>query len=239
MGTVKSISSRVIGPMKIKLLASALMVWIFVTPPTHARAASSTAEMGEKVGTVLFQDDFSHPDSGWIAKKTDYGEFAYMDGEYRILLDKADFNTYVLLPARTFDNASVEVEARLAAGPADGIFGILCRAEADTDTVSKAYGFAIRADGVHAILKRTSPTFWDAIVFGKPSSAINTGNATNHLRADCSGTTLALYVNGQKLLETNDADFKSGQVGLAVTTQPNSPGMDVRFDNFVVRVAGS
>jgi len=195
--------------------------------------------MAEKADTVLLQDDFSNPASGWVAEKTDYGEFAYADGEFRILLNKANFNTYALLPTRQFDNVSVEVEARLAAGPADGVFDIFCRAEADQRTVSKAYVFAIRADGVHAILKRTSPTIWDAIAFGKQSSAIKTGNATNHLRADCSGNTLALFVNGQKLLETRDADFKSGQVGLAVTTQPNSAAMDVRFDNFVVRAAGS
>ena len=92
-------------------------------------------------------------------------------------------------------------------------------------------------NGTYDILKQTSLTFWDAIVAGKESSAIKPGNATNHLRADCSGNTLALYVNAQKLLETNDSDFKSGQVGMAVTTQPNSAPMDVHFDNFVVRAA--
>ena len=95
--------------------------------------------------------------------------------------------------------------------------------------------FAIRADGFYAILKRTSPAFWDAIAYGKESKAIKPGNAVNHLRADCSGATLTLYVNGEKLLEKTDADFKSGDVGLAVTTQPKSEPMDVRFDNFVVR----
>jgi hypothetical protein len=82
------------------------------------------------------------------------------------------------------------------------------------------------------------PTFWDAIVF-KQSSAIKTGHVTKHLRVDRLGNTLALYVNGQKLLETRHADVKSGQVGPGVTMQPNSAAMDVRFDNFVVRAAKS
>ncbi len=50
--------------------------------------------MAEKTDTVLFQDDFSNLASGWVAEKTDYGEFAYADGEFRILLNKANFNTH-------------------------------------------------------------------------------------------------------------------------------------------------
>ena len=183
---------------------------------------------------VLFHDDFSKATNGWIATKTDYGEFGYVDGEYRILLNKPDFNTYSLLPKQSFDNCSVEVDVRLAAGPSNGVFGILCRAEADGQRVRKAYVFAIRGDGFYAILKRTSPTFWDAIAYGKESKAIKPGNAVNHLRADCFGDTLTFYVNGEKLLEKKDGDFKTGGVGFAVTTQPKSEQLEVRFDNFVV-----
>ena len=183
----------------------------------------------------LFQDDFSNPASGWVAKKTDYGEFAYLDGEFRVLLNKADFNTYSILPTRKFGDVSVEVDARLAAGPSNGVFGIICRAEANEGSASKAYVFAIRTDGVAAILKRTSPTFWDAIALNKKSDAIKGGNTSNHLRADCSGNKLTFYVNGEKVVETTDNDFKSGQVGIAVTTQPKSAPMDVLFDNFTVR----
>ena len=184
---------------------------------------------------ILFQDDFSNPASGWIVTKKDYAEFGYLDGEYRILLNKADFNTYSLVPKQTFDNCSAEADVRLAAGPSNGVFGILCRAEADAQTVHKAYVFAIRGDGFYAILKRTSPSFWDAIAYGKESKAIKPGNAVNHLRADCSGDTLTFYINGEKLLEKTDPAFKTGGVGLAVTTQPKSETLDVRFDNFVVR----
>jgi phosphoribosyl-AMP cyclohydrolase len=208
--------------MKLKLLAAVLALRLG-TVAAHAE------------GTILFQDDFSNPASGWMVAKKDYAEFGYLDGEYRILLNKADFNTYSVVPKKTFDNCSVEADVRLAAGPSNGVFGILCRAEADAETLHKAYVFAIRADGFYAILKRTSASFWDAIAYGKESKAIKSGNAVNHLRADCSGDTLTFYVNGEKLLEKKDAAFKTGGVGFAVTTQPKSEPLDVRFDNFVVR----
>jgi len=208
--------------MKLKLL---LVVLALRLGPIPAQADNS----------ILFQDDFSNTASGWMAAKKDYAEFGYLDGEYRILLNKADFNTYSLVPKQSFDNCSVEADVRLAAGPSNGVFGILCRAEADAQIVHQAYVFAIRGDGFYAILKRTSATFWDAIAYGKESKAIKPGNVVNHLRADCSGDTLTFYVNGEKLLEKKDAAFKLGGVGLAVTTQPKSEALDIRFDNFVVR----
>jgi hypothetical protein len=186
-------------------------------------------------GTVLFQDDFSKAANGWTVATRDYAEFAYADGEYRILLNKPNFNTYSILPRQKFDNVSIEVDAHLVSGPGDGVFGILCRAEADESTASKAYVFAIRPDGVYAILKRTSPTFWDAIASGNSSSKVLKGKATNRLRADCAGGKLTFYVNGEKLLEKADVSFSSGLVGFAVTTQPASEPIDVRFDNFTVR----
>ena len=217
--------------MKAKQLVIVLVAELAV----RAGLAQTDPSPSPTSKSILFQDDFSKPANGWMAMKTDYADFAYLDDEYRILLNKPDFNTYSLLPKQSFSNCSVEVDVRLAAGPSNGVFGILCRGETNQQTVQKAYVFAIRADGFHAILKRTSPTFWDAIAYGKESKAIKSGNAVNHLRADCSGTTLSLYVNGEKLLEKTDAAFKAGQVGLAVTSQPKSDPMDVRFDNFVVR----
>lgn len=142
--------------MKTKFLASVLA--LCAVNEWH-RASALPYRIPKQTGIVLFYDNFSNPASGWIDRKTDYGEFAYVDGEFRVLLHKPDFNTYSILPGHKFDNMSVEVDARLVAGPADGVFGILCRAEADEGTASKAYVFAIRSDGVSAIMKRTSPTF--------------------------------------------------------------------------------
>ena len=213
----------------------ALIIALLLLPRGSGGQTETHPQTSEASGTVLFQDDFSKPANGWTVAKTDYAEFGYADGEYRIVLNKADFNTYSILPKQKFDNVSLEVDARLVSGPANGVFGILCRAEADEQTASKAYIFAIRADGVYGILKRTSPSFWDAIAFGSGSKVIKPGNATNHLRADCSGGKLTFYINGEKVLEKSDTSFSGGFVGFAVTTQPKSEPMEVRFDNFAVR----
>ena len=57
--------------------------------------------------------------------------------------------------------------------------------------------------------------------------------ATNTIRADCVGSSLSLYVNGEKLDEVQDTEFGSGDVGLMAGSF-DTPGTDIHFDNFVV-----
>jgi hypothetical protein len=63
---------------------------------------------------------------------------------------------------------------------------------------------------------------------------VRQGNATNHIQAECNGSTLRLVVNGQQLAETTDSDFTSGDAGLLAGSFEN-PGTDILFDNFIVR----
>jgi len=136
-----------------------------------------------------------------------------------------------LLPSKTFDNISVEVDVMKSSGPASGVYGIGCRV---SSTYDKGYIFALRADGAHVIFK-VAGTAQKELAVGLSSSAVKPGNATNHLRADCLGNKFTLSVNGQKLIEAQDGDYASGQVGLVVSTQPNGGGVDTRFDNLIIR----
>jgi hypothetical protein len=63
---------------------------------------------------------------------------------------------------------------------------------------------------------------------GSPTDAINKGMSTNHIRGDCVGSKLTLYVNDQKLLEREDDEFASGAVGLEVESA------NISFDNLLV-----
>ena len=64
------------------------------------------------------------------------------------------------------------------------------------------------------------------------SPVINRGTNVNHLRADCVGDRLTLYVNGEKLAEATDATLTHGDVGLLAGAF-SQPGVDIIFDNFV------
>jgi hypothetical protein len=183
-------------------------------------------------GKVLFQDDFSDPASGWVAAKTDYGLFEYTAGMYHIHLDKSNFTTFSLLPDQDYTDISMEVDVTQTSGPDDAVFGLVCRAN---DGISDSYRFLFVGDGSYAILK-SQGQLTDLGTFLKQTQAILPGKTTNHIRVDCAGSTLGLYANGQKLYETQDPDFKSGQIGLYVATGPSGKGnIDFLFDNFVVR----
>jgi hypothetical protein len=65
------------------------------------------------------------------------------------------------------------------------------------------------------------------------SDYITHGAVTNHIRFDCVGSTLTLYVNGFVVDQQTDTDYTTGNVGLLAGTF-KTPGTDVLFDNFYV-----
>jgi hypothetical protein len=65
------------------------------------------------------------------------------------------------------------------------------------------------------------------------SDLILPGAATNRIGADCIGSRLVLYVNGEELLQIEDSEFTDGDIGLLAGTF-DSPGVDIVFDNLVV-----
>jgi hypothetical protein len=67
-----------------------------------------------------------------------------------------------------------------------------------------------------------------------PTDAIRQGEATNHIRADCVGSSLTLHVNGAELAEVQDDTLASGDVGLLAGTF-DQPGTELLFDDFVVK----
>jgi 3-keto-disaccharide hydrolase len=189
-------------------------------------------------GKILFQDDFANPNSGWKNADVGSAQFSYSNGVRRIVVKQERINTHDLLPNQKFGDVSIEADVTFATSGTDGAFGILCRATAD-QRLRSGYQFLIATDGSAGILKTTGPNAGQSPTLNgtNHSSAVHPGAASNHLRADCAGGHLTLYVNGQKVASAQDGEFKSGQVGFAISSPPNSKGFEVDFDNFVVREA--
>ncbi len=183
---------------------------------------------------VLFQDDFSDKSSGWDSVNDAEGITDYENGAYRIYVNKDQFDFWsnpglTSLPA----DVRIEVDATKTAGPDMNDIGVICR-YTQVDDVSNFYYLYISSDGFAIIdkIENDEPsTLSEALT--DPHSAIKTGNASNHLRADCIGSTLTLYVNGQKVLTATDSAITGGDVGLIAGTFDEA-GTDVLFDNLVV-----
>jgi hypothetical protein len=183
-------------------------------------------------GDVYFQDDFSNPLSGWDRLSASDGVTDYSDGAYRIFSATSDYYMWAT-PGRDFPNdVRIEVDVAKKDGPNEDVFGVLCRYRDEKNF----YILMISADGQAGIAKRSAAG--DLVMLSgeslQPDPAIRLGLATNHLRADCSGTSLALYVNGVLTATATDSEFSGGDAGLWLGAY-DRPGSDVFFDDFIVR----
>lgn len=152
----------------------------------------------------------------------------YDGGGYRFLVNELNTNFWST-PDQDFTDVRLEVDSGKLAGPDENRIGLICRFAADD-----YYFFMITSDGYYGI-----GIFMDgkAVLLGQNemqvSANIRTGMAINHLRADCAGDTLTLYINGFETASVQDSTLKSGDIGLLAGTF-GQPGVDVIFDNFVV-----
>ena len=186
----------------------------------------------------IFTDSFSDTDKGWWQMKgegSDPWVVDYKGGSYLMYDDSASKVEGLAVPlksAGTQQDVIVEVDADVDGEVPDSnepYWGLVCRAL----DAQNLYALVVYADRSSAILKYedASP---HVLKYGKTSDAVRLGTATNHLRADCIGNRLALYVNGHMVVETEDATYDAGLVGLEVSQGANKTSLGVLFDNFSV-----
>jgi len=208
--------------------AMRLVLIIIITIFTLLACAGATNKLfGNK---VLFFDNFSDTSKKWDQVTSSSGSTDYYTGTYRILVDIIDAKAWAHPGGESFSDARIEVNARKNGGPDNNDFGILCR-YLDAD---RFYYAVISSDGYYAIMKMTSN---GSMPIGETSmletDRILKGAVTNHIRFDCVGSTLTLFVNGNQVDQQTDADYTTGNVGLLAGTF-DTPGTDVLFDNFYV-----
>jgi hypothetical protein len=193
-------------------------------------ACGSPAAVGSAPpGAILFQDDFSRPGSGWDRHADTTNVTDYQAGGYRIRVGEAH-EVLWSNPGLRFADARIEVDATEIGGPEDNSFGIICRYQDGKDF----YFFLISSDGYAGIGKvvKGLQTLVSGATLAK-SSAVHLGQTTNHIRGDCVGDQLTLYVNTVRVALARDASLRQGDTGLLVGTYDN-PGADILFRNFVV-----
>jgi hypothetical protein len=186
---------------------------------------------------VLFRDDFSNSFSGWDTITDENGITDYKDGSYQILVNTVGSNGNGMdmwaNPGLNFEgDVRVEVDATQNGGPDDNDMGVICR-YTGSDGSYNFYFFLISSDGYVGISKMEGSQ--SRLISGDEliqSDTIKIGE-TNHIRADCVGSKLTLYVNGEQAATATDDAYTAGDVGLIAGTF-DTPGTDILFDNFVV-----
>lgn len=180
-------------------------------------------------GGAIFQDDFSDSSSGWPEAEDADSTVGYTPDGYRIFVNRDSYTVWAT-PGLDISDTRITVAATKAGGPDNNEFGVMCRYQ-DSDNF---YVLRISSDGYYSIARHQAGE-WALLGTGEwqPGEAIETGDATNAIRAECVGDTLSLYANGQLLMEVEDTAFASGDVGLLAGTF-DVAGADILFNNFVV-----
>ncbi len=220
--------SKVIIPVVGGLLTACLSgVLLLFTNPTLVERIFKEATPPSPTPALLYQDEFSDPQSGWGDYSDADGSGQYVDGSYVFNVINGDFMFWAN-PGKTFRDVRVEVDAVQEAGPDSGLLGLMCRYQ-DSDNY---YHFGVQLNGEYQIRKRTNGDY-DILNRGRLAgqNLIRGSGQTNHLRADCVGSTLTLYVNDEKVGEVQDVTFASGDVGISASSES---GLKVAFDHFKV-----
>jgi hypothetical protein len=117
----------------------------------------------------------------------------------------------------------------------------MCRA--DPSNNGDGYYFLVSGDGFYSVRKGEAESV-NPLVDWTSHSSINTGPASNTIRAVCIGSYLALYVNDRFVVETEDSTYGSGYAGLSVAAfADDSAGnvaeanADIAFDNLTIWAA--
>jgi hypothetical protein len=180
-------------------------------------------------GGILYKDDFSNPSSGLPILIGTNGSEYYGGGSYHIEIYTSRYSLWAL-PAQTYNDVRVEIDAVRISGPDANRFGIICRFR----DPSNFYFFVISSDGYYAIgktLKNTTSLLGQETMAFSP--IIFQGSVTNHIRFDCISNSLTGYVNDQALASAVDGDISTGSAGLLAGTF-DIPGVKINFNNYMV-----
>ncbi len=192
-------------------------------------ACSVSFPSDHQSGELLMVDDFSSPNLEWNVWKRDDGSTVGYYQEGLVFIINSPNTDYVSAANSVYTNTRTEVIASNLNGLMNNGFGLVCRYQDD----SNYYAFIISSDGYYGIVRVLYGGY--TVLNGgelQYSEFIHQGESTNHIRADCSGNQLALFVNNIQLAQVQDDVFSEGQIGLTASSFAES-GVAILFDDFL------
>jgi len=209
----------------IFLLASALLLVACGATETEPDACDAPG--------ILFFDDFNGEfNCGWATFSRPGGAAAMENAAMRLTVSQPG-QMWWTNPGREFADVVIGAEARQVEGSNDNAYGLICRYQNEENF----YVFLVSGDGYYTIAKYQSGT--ENVIYlteggqFQPSDVINTGVASNELRATCAGNQLSLEVNGLPLVSVTDPTFVTGDIGVAASTLAGGNTV-IEFDNVQV-----
>jgi hypothetical protein len=183
---------------------------------------------------VIFRDEFIPGETGaWLVEGDDVGQTAVVNQQLLITIDQPNTMQYTVLQEPVVDNFSLEVETQQLAGNPESSYGILARMRG----ADQFYRFEITSSGLYMVERHNADGSWSQYLEDwVESPAINQGlNTVNRLRVEANGSNLSFYANDTLLHEVIDSSTGlNANIGLDAGTFGHT-GLQVAFDNVVIR----
>ncbi len=185
--------------------------------------------------TIIHEDDFSNPASGWTASSSATGEAKYENGGYHLITKGAGHIIAGTNPAiKQLTDFILEVDAKSFSSAQDASYGIIFRQQ-DVRNFDNFYYFQIYSNTGQYKFEKQIQGVWSSLKELTTSNTINQASSTNRLKIVCVGDKIELYVNDINLSTINDSSLPSGFIGLAVASgAEQESSADVVFDNIKI-----
>ncbi|MBZ0281107.1 MAG: lipoprotein [Anaerolineae bacterium] len=185
-------------------------------------------------GQELLNEDFSNEEAWENFGIEADAEFKVQDGVYHVSNRSEGFLWG--LNQENHTDVVIEVLSKQLSTYEDNFYGVMCRA--DTSNNGDGYYFLISGDGYGTISYGHGDEI-DPLVGPTQTNTVNKGQGNNVIRAVCIGDYLALYVNGNFVLDTRDSTYTSGYAGMAAATNPSenaavTASVEVTFDDLKI-----
>lgn len=201
---------------------------VLVRTPGGTRQIAVPSEPESEGMPVVYEDDFSQPDTGWNLDSDSSVARNLDDGELSITVNDTQTDAWSTHSTALRD-VVLEVDAHKVAGPDMNNYGIICRYRDSDNYYFLQYG----SDGTYAVTRYLNGEASMLVEWAR-TEAVKSGEAVNRLRGECVGSTISLYVNDTLLAGVEDDALSYGKIALAVGTYDEG-GVQVKFDNLIVR----
>jgi len=185
------------------------------------------------VGDLLYENEFSEPDSNWTALSDKSTSHSFEEGEYWIKL-----LTEMVVTWETFDvgdsDVIMSVDTRVEVPSGDGFYGLVCREQ--SAKIQRMYLLVVSEDGYYNILKQEDEESL-SLIGGWQYSEELIKSAPDNIIAGCAGNRFWIGYDMNFLAEATDETgnpITSGNIGLVIGNYEGGSDFTVAFDNFTV-----
>lgn len=199
--------------------------------PTWTASPTLSPTPTDPVG-LLLEEDFDDPYAPWMKKKggnwaTGIAKNMYFMSVYEPKVEITSARTWLKLD-------EVRIEADIIHNNGNGYYGFHCRESPG----GNYYTIFIHTDGFYGFGENRNDklTILESAPLPELDPPIDP-KGENHVRADCRGNALTLYINGVAIDRTTVPGLGVGYVGMMIGTRLEDNRLTVYYDNLKIYTA--